>query len=599
MHNLNETGKYPGIAVPIHGRNPNEPNPITAFTSRIIDHSLKKFLTSKEADTVINGYRRSPWNEDALNRDLERLDSTQHKVPKDEHYQAALAHVHQLIRPTNRLRPIHFADLRHYPWRLSTNIGAPFNSSGEWRDYVVAKFNFFRLKRPFENRAHRDLFTEAHPDSEPLEIRDARMTKHNLYSEAFFITRKNIHLIKLGKTHTESGHDMRYWNTAFARQHLVEANEPDKVRLVFGAPFTLLCAELMFIWPLQVHLLLMNGRKSFMLWGYETLIGGWYRLRNFFAKYASRHSTFVTLDWSGFDRYARHDVIRDIHREILRPCFDFSQGYHPTVNYKVYQNDPDGPTIDEKLENLWNWMTDTVLTIPLLLPDGRMIQFRHSGIFSGYFQTQIIDSLYNMVMIFTVLSRMGFDLDTVVIKVQGDDSIFALLCVFALVANSFLTLFQHYAKYYFGAPVSEKKSEVRDSLEHAEVLRYRNKGGLPYRDELQLLAQLRHPERSTQPEDVAARCVGIAYAACGQLPRTYQICEDVYNYLTIKKGVTPRQKELDNMFRYLQEGPSSLKLDAMKFPTFYETIRRLVDQEQELANYHWPTDLFIGLPGRQ
>jgi hypothetical protein len=80
------------------------------------------------------------------------------------------------------------------------------------------------------------------------------MTKHNLYTEAFYITRKNIHLIKLGHKTTSSGHDLRYWNTAFARQHLVKSEDDDKVRLVFGAPFTLLTAELMFIWPLQVHL---------------------------------------------------------------------------------------------------------------------------------------------------------------------------------------------------------------------------------------------------------------------------------------------------------------------------------------------------------
>nr|QXI69644.1 RNA-dependent RNA polymerase [Rhizoctonia solani partitivirus 10] len=598
--NLLKIGFYPKIAPKIHGRDPKYDeihNPLTQFVNHTIDFALNKYLSPEEADTVINGYRRSPWNEDALNKDIEKLNSEEHPVLKDEHYNRAIEHVFKLIKPDVPLKPVHFADLPRYNWRLSTNIGAPFNVSDEWKDYVTAKYTYFKEGKPFDNIAHRDLFTEAHKNSAPLEIRDNRMTKHNLYTEAFFITRKNIHRIKEGKTHNDKGHDLRYWNTAFARQHLVKAEEEDKVRLVFGAPFTLLTAELMFLWPLQIHLLLMTGSKSFMLWGYETLLGGWYRLRNFFANHIPRGGLVATLDWSGFDRFARHTVIRDIHARIMRPCFTFSEGYHPTVTNQSY---PEANVIERKLDNLWNWMTDSVLTIPLLLPDGTMYRFQHSGIFSGYFQTQILDSLYNLVMIFTILSRMGFDLDKVVIKVQGDDSIFIILCVFILICNSFLTLFAAYAKQYFGAILSEKKSEIRPNLEDAEVLKYRNRNGIPYRDELALLAQLRHPERSTKPEDVAARCVGIAFATCGQLPRTYLICEDIYNHLTKKKGVVPRQAELDYMFRYLQdESPQEIKMSAAKFPTLVEVTAHLLDGPTPLANKHWPRDYFIGLPGRR
>jgi hypothetical protein len=424
------------------------------------------------------------------------------------------------------------------------------------------------------------------------------MTKHNLYTEAFFITRKNIHYIKEGKTLNDFNEDLKYWNTAFARQHLVPANDPDKVRLVYGAPFTLLCAELMFIWTLQVHLLTMQGPQAFMLWGFETILGGWYRLRNFFSRYAPRHQAVVTLDWSMFDKLARHSVIRDIHTHVLRPCYDFSAGYHPTYQYRSHpqgSTKPGDPTIEEKLENLWNWMTNTVLDIPLLLPDGRKIQFTHSGIFSGYFQTQILDSLYNMVMIFTILSRMGFDLNKVIIKVQGDDSIFMLLCCYLLIAQSFLSLFQFYAKHYFGSKVSEKKSEIRNSLEDAEVLRYRNKGGIPYRDELQLLAQLRHPERRTDPDAVMARCIGIAYAACGQLPRTYKICEDIYRFLQKAYDAKPSRSELDFMFRHLDE---QARPKATDFPSFFNTIEHLMDGPRPIENYHWPEKIFIGFPGR-
>jgi len=600
MQNLHKLPPQPEKAVPIHGRDPSEFNPLTEMVNSIIDHALYKFLTPEEADQVINGYRRSPWNEDSLKHDVDKLNSIEHPVPKDKHYWNAINHVAKLLKPEVPLQAVHFADLRHYKWRLSTNIGAPFNSSPYYQRYVKAKYNHFAYGTPFTDKFDRDLFTEAHKTSEPLKITDARMTKHNLYTEAFFITRTNIHRIKYGHTTDPSGNDLKYWNTAFARQHLVETESPDKVRLVFGAPFTLLTSELMFIWPLQVFLLTMTGSKSFMLWGFETILGGWYRLRNFFSKFAPRHQLVATLDWSGFDKDARHTVIRDIHTHCLKPMFDFTLGYHPTHAYPSHTDEPDDLPIHEKLDNLWNWMTDSVLSIPLLMPDGTMYRFTHSGIFSGYFQTQILDSLYNMVMIFTILSRMGFDLDKVIIKVQGDDSIFMLLCCFLLIAASFLNLFQFYATHYFGSTLSLKKSEIRDSLEDAEVLRYRNKGGIPYRDEIQLLAQLRHPERSTRPDAVAARCVGIAYASCGQLPRTYKICEDIYRYLVDIKGATPSQPELNRYFQYVDFAPESLTtISAGTFPTFFETIAHLMDGPAPLAEYHWPSKIFQGLPGRR
>nr|BAM78603.1 defective RNA-dependent RNA polymerase [Rosellinia necatrix partitivirus 2] len=220
-------------ALPIHGRDPEVPNPVTDASNRIIDFALRKHLTSDEFDQVVNGYRRSPWNEDALNKDIEKLDSDEHTVIKDQHYENAIQHVQKLLTPEKPLQPVHFADLRRYKWRLSTNIGAPFASSKHWQDYVKAKFNHFRDGTPFENIAHRDLFVEAHKDSQPLEITDARMTKHNLYTEAFYVSRETIHRIKDGETTDRYGNDARYWNTAFARQHLVKADEDDKVRLVF------------------------------------------------------------------------------------------------------------------------------------------------------------------------------------------------------------------------------------------------------------------------------------------------------------------------------------------------------------------------------
>lgn len=605
MENIQIIGHYPYLSAPIHGRNPLTPDIITERYNRIVDHALDKHLKPHEADRVRNDFFRSPWSEDALKHDIEKLNSKEHIVNKDAHYWKAINHVYQQIKPEVPLQPVHFADLKEYNWRLSTNCGAPLATSKKWQDYVKAKYAHQHTGTPFHKQDQRDLFVEAHKNTEPLKIYDVRMSKHNLYSELFFHARKNIHYAKLGRTETDSNHDFRYWNTAFARQHIVERKPGilavPKVRLVFGAPFTLLTAELMFIWPLQTHLLLL-GNKSPMLWGYETILGGWYRLQGDLSSHAKPgNSLIATLDWSGFDRDARHTVIRDIHTHIMRPCFDFSKGYHPTIRYtdSSKPNENDLP-IDEKLENLWNWMTDSILSVPLLMPDGTMIRFTHSGIYSGYMQTQILDSLYDEVMIYTILSRLGFDITKVKLKVQGDDSIFVIICCYFLLVSSFLYLFSFYAAEYFGSKLSKEKSEIHETLEGAEVLKYRNHNGIPYRDELQLLAQLRHPERSTTQEALASRCVGIAYAACGQLPRVYLICEDIYKYLTEKKDIIPKQSELDFYFRYLEmHSGQYFNPSAEVFPSHFDTLKHLMDGHQPLANKQWPVDYFIGLPGRR
>lgn len=585
MRNTVQIGFKPSLARELRGNPDPGSNPAYGKT---VDYALRRNLSEDEFDTVVNRFRRSPWNTEALNADIEKLDCEEHHVNKDEHYYRAIEKTRTLFSPDKPLKPVHFADLRHYPWQLSSNIGAPFATSKHWQSYVNEKYS-----GNFTDSFSRDLFKEAHGTSlDPVMI-DRRMTKRNLYNEMFLINRKNIHLIKDGWTTNSSGHDLKYWNTAFARQHLVEENDPDKVRLVFGAPSTLLMAELMFIWPLQVSLLA-RGSESPMLWGYETLTGGWSRLYNWATAVDPQFNTVLTLDWSRFDKEARHTVIRDIHSMIMRPMFDFNNGYQPTIFY------PETPDTDpQRLENLWNWMTDAVLTIPLLLPDGKLLQFRHSGIYSGYFQTQILDSMYNCVMIYTILSKMGFDIDRIHVKVQGDDSIVLLPHSYIALRDTFLPFFSSTALKYFGSTVNIKKSEILPSLENAEVLRYRNHGTMPFRDELQLLAMLRHPERTASLQSLMARCIGVAYANCGTHTRVHQICEDIYSYLA-SAGFTPDPLGLPGGLRYRQNYvPSYTQIDLSHFPSFYETICHLQDPAREiLTGKHWPRAHFIGIPGK-
>jgi len=206
--------------------------------------------------------------------------------------------------------------------------------------------------------------------------------------------------------------------------------------------------------------------------------------------------------------------------------------------------------------------------------------------------------MYNMLMIFTILSRMGFDLDKIAIKVQGDDSIVLLLYMFILICTTILQMISHYAQLYFGATLSTTKSEVLPTLEGAEVLKYRNKATMPYRDELTLLAMLRHPERTVTWESLMARAIGIAYADCGVHPRVFQICENIYDFLKAN-DITPDAHGLPEGLRYRQDyipGHETIPLD--RFPTWFDTVRHLQDPSRVLlTEKHWPLKHFIGIPG--
>jgi len=595
MFNNLVIGKIASLGKTILGIKPD--NPVLLAYQQVVDNALYRFLPAEEADQVINGYRMSPWNEDALMHDINTLNSQEHIVPKDEHYENAILKVKQIFTPNSLLQPVHFSDLRKYPWKLSTSIGAPFATSKEWNAYVRQKYNGYEQgfdESTFTKHYYRDLFAEAHKGQslDPPMV-DARMSKRNLYNEMFYINRKHIHMIKNGRTTNDAGHDLRYWHTAYARRYVVEADKEDKVRLVFGAPSTSLMAELMFIWPIQAWLLSL-GEKSPMLWPYVTFTGGWNRLYSFASRYIPLFNSVLTIDWRKFDKLARHTIIRDIHSRILRPMFTFTQGYHPTCDYP----DSTEETDPQRLENLWNWMTDSILTTPLMLPDGTLIRFQHSGIFSGYFQTQLLDSIYNLVMIFTILSKLGFDLDKIAVKVQGDDSITLLLCSFILLSTWIIQMIQHYATHYFGALVNDKKTEFLPSLNHAEVLKYRNKGGIPYRNRIELLAQLRHPERAVTYSALMARSIGIAYANCGSDPLVYQICEDIHQFLT-KLEVKPDPAGLPSYLRFLKDdSPESFHIDIQRFPSYFETVNHLLDgHDQQPTEKYWPTSHFIGIPG--
>lgn len=540
----------------------SHPTYVTYQHTNPVIFAMRKFLPTNEVNQVVNGYRRSSFTEAALIADYLRGDVPKHPIIKDDHYYAALFKVQELFAPPHKYRPVSFPDLRYYPWTLPTSAEAPYTTTQYWKLYVKEKY-------------------------EQGLIENERITFHNLYNEIFIHNREKVHRIKDGIYLDRHGNDLKYWNQAHSRSHLVKADEEDKIRMVFGVPKLTLQIEAMFLWPLTNHLVNTDGP---MLWGYETLKGGWYAIYNWMATRTHLPLTYLAFDWKQFDKRAQFSVIDDIHR-IIENFIDFTNGYMPTKFY------PDTTTDEHRLRSLFTWMANAVKSTPDVLPNGDIYQRQHAGIPSGFFQTQILDSMYNTVMILTVLGSLGYSIDKLSIKVQGDDSLIGLVeYIPEMLHQKFKDDFAVEAQTRFGAILNTKKSQMSNSLQGLPLLGFTNDRGLPTRDKHELLASLLKPERKTDPSKLMARCVGIAFANCGHHPQVYEICKDVFNYLQ-SKGYSPNPAGLPDLIRIMEiweHIPFIHNLD--RFPSFQETMSRLTSMPTRTPNQKerfWPTSIFL------
>nr|WVD52803.1 RdRp [Wugcerasp virus 16]WVD52804.1 RdRp [Wugcerasp virus 17] len=556
MSNLKYLGTFPDRAPSSHPsyQSYRHINPVLKAMSR--------HLPQREVEHIVNGYRRSDFSMEALIADYFKGEVPKHHVIKDEHYRKALQVTSDLFRPKHKYRPVSFPDIRYYPWPLATSAEAPYTNSPYWRKYTRVK-HALRITN------------------------DERVTFHNLYNEIFRHNREKIHRIKDGIYTDRFGQDLKYWNQAHARSHLVKADDPDKIRMVFGVPRLLIMAECMFLWPLVNDLMNRNGP---MLWGFETLRGGWYATYRWLSTTEPRDGTYLAFDWKQFDKRAQFSVIDDIH-SIIENYIDFEHGYIPTFDY------PDTTTNPNRLKSLWRWTCNAVKHTPDILPDGRMFERQHAGIASGFFQTQLLDSMYNTVMLLTVLSKLGINIDRIKIKVQGDDSLIAIPNLIPESHfESFISMFASTALTYFGSILNEKKSKMQSHLEGLPVLGFTNHFGSPVKDAAELLANLLYPERKSDENRLMARAVGIAYANCGYHPHVYRICEDIFTYLH-GQGFSPNAAGLPHLILALADWRETIQVDGeLKFPSYYDTIAHLnqIPKRSETQKERtWPTKQFI------
>lgn len=541
---------------------------------RISERTVKKAIylhcTSELADRAINDYRRPNPDETISEENFLNTDQPYHPVKRDEHYARALRVYEKLFRPSRKLKPIAFPDLRYYPWTLNVSAELPYSESTYWRKYL--------RKKQAEG-----------------EIDSDRPTFHNLYDEIFHINRKHVHSIKFGQAPfwTETHEPIPYkWSTLHSRIHLTKKDKPDKIRPVFGVPKLLLMVENMFIWNLQKEYLNQNV-KSPMLWGFETFRGGWNKLYNRLSR--TNFNSVISTDFSEFDHRALHETIDDVHT-IWRSWFDFDNGYEPS---KSHTHDySDSKTEAWKIQNLWDWMTNAIKKTPILGPSGTIYEWSFNGISSGFQQTQLLDSAVDAIYQLTCFSALGINIesDDFTFFVQGDDSLTAMPePVMMFHKKEFLNDLSLEAKSRFNAIISVDKTSAGEHLTDVEVLSYANRNGISYRDPAEILAKLLYPERSRTLGATASAALGIALSAMGSSPQVYNTCKDVFDFITTEMGINPT---IDvNSKHYIAthqavdvEAPFHYKLG--RFPTLEETFAQNFDysHRSEKDNQRlWPT----------
>jgi len=533
----------------------------------IIDSIKATLCDYDRASFVASNFKRSTTDNYDAEQFFLRYDVEPHIIEEDAHLDLALDAVTNAFRPRRKVRPVHFADLRYYDWNLSTSAERPYTNNHKLQGIVLDAFKAGYLKT-------------------------SKMNFHNLFNHIFTDERIRIHQIKEGKP---PGYD---YITMHQKTALIELDEPNKVRSVFGVPKLLILAEAMFFWPLFREYL--NEGTSPMLWGYETLNGGWLKLSSEIHDSGLQAQTWGSLDWKEFDMRFYFSLHRRIRARWLE-YFDFTNGYIPSgthysqekMNYEMkISSSTRTDSQPTRLLRLWNYIIDAVENSPSILPSGRVYTRKFAGQPSGIFTTQFGDSFYNAVMCLTVLSEMGYDISTIFYKTMGDDILFILMCLVPPNEHqTWLSKFTEIAKRRFNSVVSIKKTKTGNGIHRANILSYINIYGLPYRDGNALLAQLIYTKGfRDSPSRSMARAIGIAYA-CGPFNHdVYRCCQAVYDKFH-QLGYSPHHSELDWMIRANLIG-NYQQLDLSQFPDQIEVYRRLTQKPirtEKAKLKYWPT----------
>lgn len=569
---------------------------------KTLEHSFKKYLFPADVTRIIDDYRRSDIELESILDDFFSGDLPPFNIPFDHHVEIGLSCTADAFRPPRKCRPAHILDVKHgYPYKWNVNAEPPFSTDKYFLDKIKTFGEFIRMHE-YEHIDQDDFFRR-YPNQESHAFLTTKVPPKFgfLKSMIFAWTRRWHHAIKEGFRQFAGLTTNGYIYNRFifpmllhTKTAIVKQNDPNKMRTIWGASKPWIIAETVIYWE-YIAWIKLNPGSTPMLWGYETFTGGWFRLNQ--SLYCGKFQrSFLTLDWSRFDKRAYFPLIHRIMQNV-RTYFTFEEGYVPTSAAPYHPQWDQNKAI--RLERLWLWTLENLYQAPIILPDGRMYKRHFAGIPSGLFITQLLDSWYNYTMLATLLSALGFNPRQCIIKVQGDDSIIRLHTLIPEEKHEqFMSHLAELATYYFNAIVNIQKSDMGNTLNDREVLSYRHNHGIPRRDEISMLAQFYHTKaRDPTPEITMAQAIGFAYASCGNNDRVLWALEDIYNYY-LELGYTPNRAGLSLTFG---DSPDATVPDISldHFPTKLEIRDHLTSttyQNEAQDARTWPRTLFINAP---
>jgi hypothetical protein len=568
------------------------------FRRRFILSKMYKYYSEEEVAQVKTN-RRSDSTDEAVINDFMSFELPEHKIPRDQHFYDAVDKVRRDYQPLRKVHPVSYPDTRYYSWHLKPSAEAPWNldkfiftpiGRNLDQESEVPKLGSDQIPIPENLIGQRILVSDYLKQKQSAGlIQNTLKTFHNLYNEIYQYNRGLVHMIKNGmpKFWTKDGTPIPYyWNTLHARAHVVSEDEEDKIRAVFGAPKLLVQVELMFLWPLQAAYL--NSDVGRLLWGREIMKGGWKKLtREIYSD--KKPNSFIGVDWSQWDKRLSFELIDVVH-EIWRSYFDFSQ-YEPTSFYPNAK-----PSHGSKsIENLWEWMCYSIKHTPIALPNGTLWKWNYSGFGSGYFQTQLMDSFGDDIVILTILSALGININGKGFwrRVQGDDSLICLLQMVARIYGpTFLTMMAEAALYYFNHKLNVKKSMISERLSGMTILGYFNAYGMPKRTDEDLLRHLLFPEHPQDMGRTGATAIGLLHASCGCSERFYRLCIEIFESVLQMEGVDIRWDALSWMVRsgWIE---TVEQIRDSPIPSLHELIAKCKTYEPrsfEMEQRTWPTE---------
>lgn len=282
---------------------------------------------------------------------------------------------------------------------------------------------------------------------------------------------------------------IRKWNVPCNAVPKTLVSPKDKVRLIWVYPTEMTFIEGMFAMPL------INAYNTHTL--QDNPYGIWVRYGKGDMKVISRKrratELWLSCDWSAFDTSVPAWLIRDAFK-ILAENIDWSGRYHEQ-----------GMTKPEYLQRLWNSILQYFIDTPVKYPDGS-IRVKHSGVPSGSFFTNILDTIINAIVVHYLMKSeqvtMGYKL------FMGDDSLIAVT------GHVDLNRMASTAKRLFGFTLNPDKSDF--GLNPSFLGFTFSERGHPIVDYDKCVAQLLLPSYpDKKPEDPVIRAKAIRLSALG------------------------------------------------------------------------------------